>query len=141
MKLLIAILVLFTAVAVYTDANAGFISATSSATPDNNVKPNFPTPQDKPKGPPIMHLPSIIDCSSPQNILSLVEGQFKEIPFINGGTVVKRPDGVIMPALMTLYVNIEAGTYSLVAKFPEVSLWCIINSGGNFKPAIPEKQT
>ena len=123
-------------------ANAGFISATSSATPDNNnVKPDFPNPQNKPKGPPIMHLPSIIDCSSPQNILSLVEGQFKEIPFINGGTVVKRPDGVIMPALMTLYVNLEAGTYSLVAKFPEVSLWCIINSGGNFKPAIPEKQT
>jgi hypothetical protein len=88
-----------------------------------------------------MHLPSIIDCSSPQNILSLVQGKFKEIPFVNGGTVVKRPDGVIMPALMTLYVNMETGTYSLVAKFPEVSLWCIINSGGNFKPAIPEKQT
>jgi len=118
-------------------ANAGFISATPN---NNEVKPETPTPQTR-QGPPIMHLPSIIDCSAPQNIQEIVQGQFGEIPFVNGGTVVKRPDGVIMPALMTLYVNMETGTYSLIAKFPEVSLWCIINSGGNFKPARSEKQT
>lgn len=118
-------------------ANAGFISATPN---NNEVKPETPNPQTR-QGPPIMHLPSIIDCSAPQNIQEIVQGQFGEIPFVNGGTVVKRPDGVIMPALMTLYVNMETGTYSLIAKFPEVSLWCIINSGGNFKPAVKEKST
>ena len=118
-------------------ANAGFISATTN---NNEVKPETPTPQTR-QGPPIMHLPSIIDCSAPQNIQEIVQGQFGEIPFVNGCTVVKRPDGVIMPALMTLYVNMETGTYSLIAKFPEVSLWCIINSGGNFKPAVREKTT
>jgi hypothetical protein len=118
-------------------ANAGFISATTN---NNEVKPETPTPQTR-QGPPIMHLPSIIDCSAPQNIQEIVQGQFGEIPFVNGGTVIKRPDGVIMPALMTLYVNMETGTYSLIAKFPEVSLWCIINSGGNFKPAVREKAT
>jgi hypothetical protein len=46
-----------------------------------------------------------------------------------------------MPTLMTLYVNIDTGTYSLVAKFPDVGFWCIVNSGGNFKPARSEKQT
>jgi len=121
-------------------ANAGFISATNNTT-ENNVKPETPNPQERPEGPSIMHLPAIIDCSAPQNILEIVQGQFGEIPFVNGGTVVKRPDGVIMPALMTLYVNMQTGTYSLIAKFPEVSLWCIINSGGNFKPAVKEKST
>ena len=118
-------------------ANAGFISATPT---NNEAKPGTPTPETR-QGPPIMHLPSIIDCSAPQNIQEIVQGQFGEIPFVNGGTVVKRPDGVIMPALMTLYVNMETGTYSLIAKFPEVSLWCIINSGGNFTPAVREKAT
>tara|TARA_B100000900_G_scaffold225408_1_gene191324 strand:+ start:1989 stop:2414 length:426 start_codon:yes stop_codon:yes gene_type:complete len=141
MKLLMILsLVVVSFASISNYAGAGIISATNSTTEDN-IKPEMPSPQQRPKGPSVMHLPSIIDCSAPQNILEIVVGQFNEQPFVNGGTVVKRPDGVIMPALMTLYVNMQTGTYSLVAKFPEVSLWCIINSGGDFKPAVEQKAT
>ena len=142
MKLLMILSLVVVSFASINASNAGIISATSNLhTTEDNVKPETPTPQPQPGKPTIMHLPSMIDCSSPQAITQIVQGQFGEVPFVNGGTVIKRPDGVIMPTLMTLYVNIDTGTYSLVAKFLDVGFWCIVNSGGNFKPARSEKQT
>ena len=142
MKLLMILSLVVVSFASINASNAGIISATSNLhTTEDNVKPETPTPQTQPNKPTIMHLPSMIDCSSPQSITQIVQGQFGEVPFVNGGTVIKRPDGVIMPTLMTLYVNIDTGTYSLVAKFPDAGFWCIVNSGGNFKPARSEKQT
>ena len=130
MKKLLIVLSLVVISFVTVSSNAGLLSALAQ---ENN--PNPETPQATPEGPPIMQLPSIIDCSHPRAIESIVVGQFKERPLVNANTVIKRPDGVIMPAGMTLYVNIETGTYSLVAKFKDIGFWCIINSGGNFQPA------
>jgi hypothetical protein len=136
MKLFMILSLFVVTFATISSTDAGVISVLNTQTepPEQGI----PAPQTKPS---VMHLPSIIDCGRPESIQELVVGQFQELPFVNGGTVVKRPDGVIMPALMTIYVNLETGTYSLVAKFPEVGLWCIINSGGNFKPATPSKST
>jgi hypothetical protein len=130
MKKLLIVLSLVVISFVTVSSNAGLLSALAQ---ENN--PNPETPQATPEGPPIMQLPSMIDCSHPRTIESIVVGQFKERPLVNANTVIKRPDGVIMPAGMTLYVNIETGTYSLVAKFKDIGFWCIINSGGNFQPA------
>lgn len=123
MKKLLIVLSLVVISFVTVSSNAGLLSALAQEN-----KPNPETPQATPEGPPIMQLPSIIDCSHPRAIESIVVGQFKERPLVNANTVIKRPDGVIMPAGMTLYVNIETGTYSLVAKFKDIGFWCIINS-------------
>lgn len=66
--------------------------------------------------------------------------RYEEVPFLQGETVIKRPDGVLMQAGMTMYFNATSGTYSMVAKFPGNIFWCIINSGGQVAPAVTNKK-
>jgi hypothetical protein len=99
---------------------------------ENEIPPSAqPVPQ-------VYYLPSIVDCGSPEVIYEIIQ-KFGEIPFIEGDTMVKRPDGVVMPAKMTMFYNNTSGTYSLVARFP--AFWCILNSGGKVKPVIPKEST
>ena len=108
---LIALLVLF--------------SSVSYANPQVEENEIPPSAQQVPQ---VYYLPSIVDCGTPEVIYEIIQ-KFGEIPFIEGDTMVKRPDGVVMPAKMTMFYNATSGTYSLVARFP-AQFWCILNSGG-----------
>ena len=66
--------------------------------------------------------------------------RYQEVPFLQGETVIKRPDGVLMSAGMTMFLNASTGTYSMVAMFPGNVFWCIINSGGKVVPSINDKK-
>ena len=123
-----------------TSVNAGALATlTNNPQADDGraeINPQEPTPEI----PQVYYLPSIIDCGSPEAIWSIIS-RFGEVPFVEGETVLKRPDGVIMLAKMTMYFNQETGTYSTVAKFPGDSFWCIINSGAKLRPAIHKEST
>ena len=120
-------------------ANAGALATLTSNIPQDENGRTEENPGMQPYVPELQYLPAIVDCGPPTTIAEIL-ARFEELPFLEGETVVKRPDGVIMRAKMTMYLNAETGSYSLVAKFP-VNIWCVINSGGNVKPSILKKQT
>ena len=111
------------------------IASIAYANPQDEGNEIPPSEQQVPQ---VYYLPSIIDCGAPEDIYNIIQ-RFGEIPFIEGDTMVKRPDGVVMPAKMTMFYNNTSGTYSLVARFP--AFWCILNSGGKVKPVIPKEST
>ena len=134
-KLLLGIIfILFTTV-----ANAGALATLTNNPQDRETAPDIES-QQEPVLPEILYLPSIVDCGAPHVILDIIE-RFEEIPFLEGETVIKRPDGVVMSALMTMFLNNKTGSYSLVARFPGNRMWCIINSGGKVKPSVSKKST
>ncbi len=128
-----------------TGVNAGALATLTNTPQDDNGRaethPQFPKVEEPaPVVPQVYYLPSIIDCGSPDAIGAIID-RFGEVPFVQGETVLKRPDGVIMTAQMTMYFNQETGTYSTVAKFPGDAFWCIINSGAKLRPAIHKEST
>jgi len=128
------IIVLFASV-----ANAGALATLTNTPQENENGRTAEEPGMQPYVPELQYLPAIVDCGLPLAITTIIES-FNEKAFIEGETVIKRPDGVLMQAKMTMYLNADTGTYSLVAKFP-VNIWCIINSGGKVKPSIIKKHT
>ena len=117
-----------------TVVNAGAL-ATLTNTPQDNTEETAPkTSPEQPSAPPIMILPAMIECSPPQVITNILI-KYQEIPFVTATTMVKRPDGVAMPAKMVMYVNMDKRTYTLVAQMPGDVFWCVIQAGGNFGPA------
>jgi hypothetical protein len=112
------------------------IASIAYANPQDEGNEIPPSEQQVPQ---VYYLPSIIDCGAPEDIYNIIQ-RFGEIPFIEGDTMVKRPDGVVMPAKMTMYFNASTGTYSLVAKFP-AQFWCILSSGGKIQAVIPKEST
>ena len=83
-------------------------------------------------------LPNMIECGHPALMASIVKN-YKEIPFALGATIIKRPDGTIMPAQLYMYVNPSVGSYSIIAQLTEIPVWCLVNSGREFRPAPFEK--
>ena len=64
---------------------------------------------------------------------------FEEVAVGEGQTFVIRPDGLMQPAPYTFYANPETKTTSLVVKFDPPfgpGIWCIINAGAEFQPAL-----
>jgi|TARA_B110000444_G_C18414403_1_gene399509 hypothetical protein len=118
-----------------TSVHAGALATLTSTPQDNNTEETTPqTTPEQPSVPPVMVLPAMIECSPPMVIMSMIN-KYNEIPFIVGTTMVKRPDGVQMPAKMVMYVNMQNRTYTLVAQMPGDVFWCVIQAGGNFAPA------
>ncbi len=112
------------------------LSVTVHANPQTEENEIPPSEQQVPQ---VYYLPAIVDCGRTEDIYSIIQ-RFGEIPFIEGDTMVKRPDGVVMPAKMAMYLNSSTGTYSLVAKFPD-EFWCILNSGGKVTATISKEST
>jgi len=97
-----------------TAVQAGALATLVNTPQDNNTEETAPqTNPEQPSVPPIMILPAMIECSPPEVIISVLK-KYGEIPFVKGQTMVKRPDGVQMPARMTMYVNMDKRTYTLV---------------------------
>ena len=125
-----------------TVSNAGALATLTNTPQDDNNKteePGLEVPKPQPQLPQVYILPSLIDCGPPPVVMDLIN-RYQEVPFLQGETVIKRPDGVLMAAFMTMYLNASTGTYSIVAKFPGNVMWCIINSGGKVVPSINDKE-
>jgi len=124
-----------------TAVQAGALATLVNTPQDNNTEETAPqTNPEQPSVPPIMILPAMIECSPPEVIISVLK-KYGEIPFVKGQTMVKRPDGVQMPARMTMYVNMDKRTYTLVAEMPGNVFWCVIQAGGKFGPAVAPNGT
>ena len=124
-----------------TVSNAGDLATLTNTPQDDNNKtdPGLEAPNTEPQTPQVYILPSLIDCGPPAVVMDIIN-RYEEVPFLQGETVIKRPDGVLMQAGMTMYFNATSGTYSMVAKFPGNIFWCIINSGGQVAPAVTNKK-
>ena len=86
----------------------------------------------------MFRLPSFVDCGPPEKVLEMV-GQYKEQELVEGQSFLIRPDGMLQPGPMSLYVNPETGTWTMVIKytpqgFPKI--WCIIGAGTGFGPKV-----
>tara|TARA_B100001057_G_scaffold5611_1_gene5128 strand:+ start:2122 stop:2553 length:432 start_codon:yes stop_codon:yes gene_type:complete len=129
-----------------TAVNAGALATLTSTPQDDKGRtetPELEVPKVdplEPQVPQVYILPSLIDCGPPVVVSSIIN-RYQELPFLRGETVIKRPDGVLMQAGMTMYLNATTGTYSVVAEFPGNVFWCIINSGGKVVPSVPGKKT
>ena len=106
---------------------------TQTIPPKNFTDPNFPFPTDG-----MFRMPALIDCGAPKFVKKILEN-FEEIAVGEGQTFVIRPDGLMQPAPYTFYANPETKTTSLVVKFDPPfgpGIWCIINAGAEFQPAL-----
>ena len=86
----------------------------------------------------MFRLPSMVDCGPPQKILEMVT-QYKELEIAQGLGFLIRPDQMLQPGPVSLYVNPTTGTWSLVIKYkPEgfPATWCIVGAGSGFGPAM-----
>ena len=88
----------------------------------------------------MFRLPALVDCGPPEKILEMI-GQYKELEIANGMGFLIRPDAMLQPGPMSLFVNPDTGTWTMVIKyappgFPKI--WCTIGAGTAFGPAIKE---
>ena len=86
----------------------------------------------------MFRLPALVDCGPPEKILEMI-GQYKELEIANGMGFLIRPDAMLQPGPMSLFVNPDTGTWTMVIKyappgFPKI--WCTIGAGTAFGPAI-----
>lgn len=91
----------------------------------------------------MFRLPSLIDCGPPDKITKMVQ-EYGEVPIAEGNTFIIRPDLMLQPGPLTLFVNPNTKTWTMVVKFkpsgyPE--MWCVVGAGTEFGPAIQKTST
>jgi hypothetical protein len=86
----------------------------------------------------MFRLPSLIDCGPPDKIQKMVD-DYGEVPIAEGNTFIIRPDLILQPGPLTLFVNPSTKTWTMVVKFKPAGypeMWCVVGAGTEFGPAI-----
>ena len=88
----------------------------------------------------MFRLPAMVDCGPPQKILAMMK-QYGEKEIVQGKSFIIRPDMMLQPGPMSLFVNPDTGTWTMVIKYKPQGLtdvWCIMGAGTAFGPAGPK---
>lgn len=80
-------------------------------------------------------LPAMVDCGSAENVSTFLE-QYGEQEMAIGKSIIRTPQGTVLPGDMSFYFNPETTSYSIVVKLIETNMWCIMNLGSEFAPYV-----
>lgn len=80
-----------------------------------------------------MKLPGMVDCSEPAMVDAFLS-RYGEIQVAQAKSFIQTPDGTLLEGDLAFYANPETYSYSVVVQFDEIGLWCIVNTGTEFKP-------
>ena len=83
-----------------------------------------------------------VTCMSPQQMLAIVDKQFKEVPYIQGDGLAAATDGVqFIKTQVIVSINPETRTFSVV-ELNNPTLACVIAGGENVRIVIkPTEKT
>tara|TARA_Y100001978_G_scaffold202283_1_gene222906 strand:- start:3790 stop:4191 length:402 start_codon:yes stop_codon:yes gene_type:complete len=86
----------------------------------------------------MFRLPSFVDCGTPEKVLEMIS-QYGEKEMAQGLSFLIRPDQMLQPGPMSIYVNPQTGTWTMVIKYAPQGFpvtWCIMGAGSAFGPVI-----